>query len=62
MPALGTPHEAWRSVLDGMVYASPLIVAGHVLVATENNTVYSLDLFTGDLVWQQHLGRRLGER
>jgi outer membrane protein assembly factor BamB len=53
---LGTPHEAWHSVLDGMVYASPLIVAGHVLVATENNTVYSLDLFTGDLVWQQHLG------
>jgi len=38
------------------VYASPLIVSGHVLVATENNTVYSLDLFSGAVVWKQHLG------
>lgn len=42
--------------VDGDVYASPLIVAGHVLVATENNTVYSLDLFTGAVVWKAHLG------
>jgi outer membrane protein assembly factor BamB len=33
-----------------------LIVAGHVLVATENNTVYSLDLFSGAVVWHRHLG------
>jgi outer membrane protein assembly factor BamB len=38
------------------VYASPLIVNGHVIVATENNTVYSLDLFTGAVVWKTHLG------
>lgn len=55
-PALGSPREAWRASVDGDVYASPLIVSGHVLVATENNTVYSLDLFTGAVVWQQHLG------
>jgi len=42
--------------VDGSVYASPLVVAGHVIVATENNTVYSLDLFTGSSVWQKHLG------
>jgi len=42
--------------VDGQVYASPLIVAGHVIVATENNTVYSLDVFTGSVVWQRHLG------
>jgi outer membrane protein assembly factor BamB len=47
---------AWKAPLDGDVYASPLVVAGHVLAATENNTVYSLDLFTGSLVWKQHLG------
>jgi outer membrane protein assembly factor BamB len=41
---------------DGDVYASPLIVNGHVIVATENNTVYSLDLFTGAVVWKTHLG------
>jgi outer membrane protein assembly factor BamB len=46
----------WKIPLDGDVYASPLVVAGHVLAATENNTVYSLDLFTGSLVWKQHLG------
>jgi outer membrane protein assembly factor BamB len=39
------------------VYASPLIVDGHVLVATENNTVYSLDLFSGSVVWKNHLGQ-----
>ena len=55
-PALGTPQEAWRANVDGDVYASPLIVAGHVIVATENNTVYSLDLFTGSVVWKTHLG------
>ncbi len=42
--------------MDGDVYASPLIVSGHVIVATENNTVYSLDLFTGSVVWRVHLG------
>ena len=42
--------------MDGDVYASPLIVSGHVLVATENNSVYSVDLFTGAVVWSRHLG------
>jgi outer membrane protein assembly factor BamB len=55
-PALSNPQVAWKAGLDGAVYASPLIVAGHVLVATENNTVYSLDLFNGAAVWQTHLG------
>jgi len=56
VPAIGIPHQAWRAAVDGDVYASPLIVAGHVLVATENNTVYSLDLFSGAVVWNRHLG------
>ena len=55
-PSIASPHQAWRAAVDGDVYASPLIVSGHVLVATENNTVYSLDLFTGAVVWQRHLG------
>ena len=53
---LSRPREVWRNTVDGDVYASPLIVSGHVLVATENNTVYSLDLFSGAVVWKQHLG------
>jgi outer membrane protein assembly factor BamB len=56
-PALSSPKIAWTANLDGAVYASPLIVDGHVLVATENNTVYSLDLFSGSVEWQNHLGQ-----
>lgn len=55
-PALTNPVVAWRADVDADVYASPLIVAGHVIVATENNTVYSLDVFTGSVIWKSHLG------
>ena len=55
-PPIGHPQRTWDVPVDGDVYASPLIVAGHVLVATENNTVYSLELFTGAVVWKTHLG------
>ena len=57
VPALTAPKVAWTASVDGDVYASPLIVAGHVIVATENNTVYSLDLFTGAVIWKIHLGQ-----
>jgi len=55
-PALGGAHVAWNVPADAAVYASPLIVSGHVIVATENNTVYSLDIFTGQTIWTKHLG------
>jgi outer membrane protein assembly factor BamB len=55
-PSLNGPHVAWNTAVDGDVYASPLIVSGHVIIATENNTVYSLDVFTGSVVWKMHLG------
>ena len=57
VPSLASPKIAWTASVDGDVYASPLIVAGHVIVATENNTVYSLDLFTGATIWKIHLGQ-----
>ena len=57
VPALARPAVAWTAGVDGDVYASPLIVNGHVIVATENNTVYSLDLFTGAVIWKIHLGQ-----
>lgn len=56
MPSLSGPRVAWSASVDADVYASPLIVNGHVIVATENNTVYSLDVFTGSVVWTIHLG------
>lgn len=47
---------AWNVALDGAVYAEPLVVDGHVIVATEGDSVYSLDAQTGQIVWQAHLG------
>src|SRR5579864_1932920 len=49
-------QPTWTTAgLDGNVYAEPLYVSGHVLVATENNTVYSIDASTGGPIWQTQL-------
>jgi outer membrane protein assembly factor BamB len=48
---------AWTSsALDGDVYAEPLVVGRLVITATENDTVYALDVATGRVVWKAHLG------
>lgn len=50
-------HERWVSPrLDGDVYAQPLVVGDRVVVATENDTVYSLNAADGGIVWQRHVG------
>ena len=54
-PALASPTRAWSVGVDGKVYASPLIVGGRVIVATENNTVYALDVTSGTMVWRTHV-------
>jgi outer membrane protein assembly factor BamB len=46
----------WKQQLDGAVYAEPLVVAGHVIVATENDTLYSLDAQTGKVQWHTNVG------
>lgn len=55
-PALRSPRVAWTSTFDGDVYASPLIIDGRVIAVTENDSVYSIDLFTGAVIWRTHLG------
>lgn len=56
-PAATTIAAAWTSSgLDASVYAEPLVFGASVLVATENNTIYSLDAGTGEINWQTHLG------
>src|SRR6266545_2840508 len=47
---------AWNTPLDGAVYAEPLVVAGHIIVATENNSLYSLNADTGKVEWQTNIG------
>ena len=51
------PNEAWTSqVLDGEVYAEPLVYHGIVLAATENNSVYALNATSGSMLWRTNLG------
>jgi outer membrane protein assembly factor BamB len=38
------------------VYGQPIVVGHTVIAATENDTVYGLDLATGGRVWQRHVG------
>jgi PQQ-like domain len=52
----GAPFSAigqqWVSpTLDGNIYAEPLVVGTQVIVATENNSIYSLDATTGAPTW-----------
>jgi hypothetical protein len=46
----------WMTPLDGAVYAEPLVVAGRVVVATENDTLYVLDARTGRVQWRLSVG------
>ena len=46
---------AKKVTLDGAAYASPLVIGGRVILATENNTVYSFNTHGGKL-WSKHLG------
>ena len=56
--AVDTGTAAWTSpALDGQVYGEPLVYAGRVYVATENDTVYALSAATGSVAWSRHLAR-----
>jgi outer membrane protein assembly factor BamB len=56
MPAVhGPPKVRQRLKLDGAVYASPIVVGGLTVVATENDTVYAFDPEYRQ-VWKRHLG------
>ena len=48
--------HAWSRQLDGAVYAEPLVVGGYVIVATEQDSLYSLDAHTGQVRWHTNVG------
>jgi outer membrane protein assembly factor BamB len=55
--AVDTTTSVWTSpTLDGQIYGEPLVSAGRVYVATENDTVYALSAATGAVDWSAHLG------
>ncbi len=49
--------RAWSTRLDGAVYAEPLVVGGRVLIATEGDSLYSLDAGTGRVQWHTNVGK-----
>jgi hypothetical protein len=51
----GTFGQLWSTPVSGQVYAQPLLANGALLVATENNDVYSLDPATGAQNWSKPL-------
>ncbi|HVA09305.1 MAG TPA: PQQ-binding-like beta-propeller repeat protein, partial [Acidimicrobiales bacterium] len=52
-----TSSRAWVSpALDGQLYGEPLVSAGEVFVATENDSVYALTASTGAIAWRTHIG------
>jgi outer membrane protein assembly factor BamB len=55
MPAVRSLSVAARVRLDGAVYASPIVVGGITIVATENDTVYGFDTAYRQ-VWKVRLG------
>jgi outer membrane protein assembly factor BamB len=55
--SVNTSARAWTSpTLDGQIYGEPLVWAGRVYVATQNDTVYALSAATGAVVWRAHVG------
>ena len=56
------PDTRFNAALNGNIYAQPLYWRpegtriGLVIAATESNTVYALNEFTGAVVWQRQLG------
>ena len=60
LPSAADPQKltsAWSTNLDGAVYAEPLVVDHHVIVATEGDSLYSLDEQTGQVQWHTNVGQ-----
>src|SRR6266566_4432574 len=49
-------QKAWGMDLDGAVYAQPLVIGKRLIVATEKNAIYSLDVASGAMQWHINVG------
>ena len=52
----GTFGQLFSTAVSGQVYAQPLVAGGSVIVATQNDRVYSLNAETGAVKWSLSLG------
>src|SRR6266571_5375105 len=48
---------AWTTKLDNAVYAEPLVIGESVIVATEGDSIYSLNARTGQVQWRTNVGQ-----
>ncbi len=48
--------RSWTRRLDNAVYAEPLVIGERVIVATEGDSLYSLDARTGQVQWRTTIG------
>ncbi|MET3808718.1 hypothetical protein ABIB25_005748 [Nakamurella sp. UYEF19] len=48
--------QLFSTVVDGQVYAAPLVVGNTLVAATENNKVYGMNKVTGAISWTRDLG------
>ncbi len=56
-PAITSVQAGWVSpVLDGEVYAEPLVYNGIVYAATLNDTLYALNQSDGTVLWSKNVG------
>jgi len=55
-PDAHTLTNIWGIQLDGAVYAEPLVVGNHVIVATEGDSLYALNPMTGSVQWHTNVG------
>jgi len=56
LTSVDTTKRAWTSpTLSGKIYSEPLVFAGRVYVATQNDMVYALSSTNGRVVWSRHV-------
>lgn len=55
-PSFTALKPAWNRHVDGAVWAEPLVAGNHVIVVTENNSVYAFDATNGAQQWHASLG------
>ncbi|WP_433615892.1 choice-of-anchor D domain-containing protein [Dactylosporangium sp. CA-139114] len=48
--------QLFATDLNGQIYAQPIVAAGTLIAATENNWVYGLNPQTGAIIWSRSVG------